>query len=44
MESAQKDRPENGDDGGCEPGMVSSVFTAPGLHSIQNFCTEQITR
>lgn len=35
MESAQKDCSENGDDGGCEPSMVSTVFTAPGLHSIQ---------
>lgn len=33
MESAQKDCSENGDDSGCEPSMVSTVFTVPGLHS-----------
>lgn len=35
MEFAQKDCSENGADGGCEPSMVSSAFTVPGLHSQQ---------
>lgn len=45
MELAQKDCSENGDDGWCEPSMVSAVFTVPGLpseHSI--FVQSKITK
>lgn len=36
VEFAQKNCPKNGDDGGCEPRMASTVFTVIGFCSKKN--------